>query len=166
MGKLYVNDAFTLEDGFGTTLAGDQVARMALEVETPFTLGVTGKWGSGKTSVLRRAFVTLGGNPVAMAVPLGEDKEDTGPAKWEEYRIGARQGKLGWPEDLKQIAEHSLCVWYSPWQHQGAPNPLVALLLEIRAQFTTWIKIKQKAKEINQRAGLAALPLLERVIDG
>jgi hypothetical protein len=48
MTNRYVNDAFTLEDGFGTTLAGDQVARMALEVETPFTLGVTGKWARGR----------------------------------------------------------------------------------------------------------------------
>lgn len=58
----YVNDAPTLADGFGTTIAGDQVARMALEAATPFTLGVTGKWGAGKTSVLRRAFFTLKGN--------------------------------------------------------------------------------------------------------
>lgn len=43
MTNRYVNDAAILEDGFGTTLAGDQVARMALEVTTPFTLGVTGK---------------------------------------------------------------------------------------------------------------------------
>lgn len=32
----YVNDASTLEDGFGTTLAGDQVARMALKIFLPF----------------------------------------------------------------------------------------------------------------------------------
>jgi hypothetical protein len=108
MANRYVNDAFTLEDGFGTTVAGDQVARMALEVETPFTLGVTGKWGSGKTSVLRRAFVTLGGNPVAQAVPLGEEKKDEGPAEWGDWRFGARQAKLAWPDELTGIAERSL----------------------------------------------------------
>ncbi|HEV7516884.1 MAG TPA: P-loop NTPase fold protein, partial [Thermoanaerobaculia bacterium] len=162
----YVNDAFTLEDGFGTTVAGDQVARMALEVETPFTLGVTGKWGSGKTSVLRRAFVTLGGKAVALAVPLGEEKKDEGPAEWGTWRFGAREAKLAWPPDLTSIAEQSLCVWYSPWQHQGADNPLVALLLEIRAQYTTRVRIKEKLKDWNRRGGLAGLALLERVIDG
>jgi len=60
----YRNDTWSLEDGFGLGRAGDQVARMALEVDPPFTIGVTGKWGSGKTSVMRRAFVTLGGRPL------------------------------------------------------------------------------------------------------
>jgi hypothetical protein len=168
MASRYANDAFTLEDGFGTTIAGDQVARMALEVETPFTLGITGKWGAGKTSVLRRAFVTLGGNPVALAVPLGENKEDRGTDDWGSWRYssGVRRPILDWNDDLKRAARRSFCVWYSPWQHQGAENPLVALLLEIRAQYTTWIRLKEGAKELNRRGGLAGLALLERVIDG
>ncbi|MBL3529498.1 MAG: hypothetical protein JMN27_18145 [gamma proteobacterium endosymbiont of Lamellibrachia anaximandri] len=32
---------------------------MALDTDPPFTLGITGKWGSGKTSVMRTAFATL-----------------------------------------------------------------------------------------------------------
>ncbi len=68
----YRNDVWTLDDAFGLGRAGDQVARMALEVEPPFTLGVTGKWGSGKTSVMRRAFVTLGGQPIRQPLMLSE----------------------------------------------------------------------------------------------
>jgi KAP-like P-loop domain-containing protein len=168
MPQRYVNDAFTLEDGFGTTVAGDQVARMALEVETPFTLGVTGKWGSGKTSVLRRAFVTLGGNPVALAVPLGEEKKDWGPAgQWEDWRYNSlvRHPRLAWDDDIGRIAKQSLSVWYSPWQHQGAANPLIALLLEIRAQFSERVKAKKKIGETARRAGLAGLALLDRAIE-
>lgn len=56
----YRNDTWTLDDGLGLGRAGDQVARMALEVDAPFTIGVTGKWGSGKTSVMRRAVATFG----------------------------------------------------------------------------------------------------------
>ncbi|HXO28164.1 MAG TPA: P-loop NTPase fold protein [Thermoanaerobaculia bacterium] len=163
----YVNDSFTLEDGFGTTLAGDQVARMALEVETPFTLGVTGKWGSGKTSVLRRAFVTLGGNPVALAVPLGEEKEDRGSDDWGSWRFQSmvRKPLLHWPEDLQEQARGSLCVWFSPWQHQGADNPLVALLLEVQAQFTARVKLKKSLSENARRAAMAGLSLLGKVVD-
>ncbi|ESQ08138.1 MAG TPA: hypothetical protein DDY14_03815 [Chromatiaceae bacterium] len=61
---LYRNDVWSLDDDFGLGAAGDQVARMALEVDPPFTVGVTGKWGCGKTSVMRRAFATLGGEPI------------------------------------------------------------------------------------------------------
>jgi hypothetical protein len=42
----------------GMGRAGDALARMALEVAPSFTIGVIGKWGFGKTSVLRRAFAT------------------------------------------------------------------------------------------------------------
>jgi hypothetical protein len=165
----YGNDSFTLEDGFGTTLAGDQVARMALEVSTPFTMGVTGKWGSGKTSVLRRAFATLKGSPVELALPLKQAaRQDTGPGNWEKWAYDAqyRIPPLRWSDPLLSgVAEKSLCVWYSPWQHQSAENPLIPLLLEIRAQYSTWHKVRATLSEVNRRGGLAGLALLERAVD-
>jgi hypothetical protein len=164
----YVNDASTLKDGFGITLAGDQVARVALEVATPFTLGVVGKWGSGKTSVLRRAFATLKGKPMQIDVPLGaEARKDMGPDGWDQwfYDSSGRAAQLGWKPKLTAVAAKSLCVWYSPWQHQGEDNPLIPLLLEIRAQYTTWIKLREKASNLNRRGGLAGLVLLERAVD-
>ena len=167
MTNWYVNDAPTLEDGFGTTIAGDQVARMALEADTPFTFGVTGKWGSGKTSVLRRAFVTLKGDPVRVAVPLGRPKEDKGRESWGDWVYDAknRTPALGWSPALRKTAEQSLCVWYSPWQHQAADNPLIPLLLEIRAQYTARLKVKEALSDLNRRGGLAGLALLERAVD-
>jgi hypothetical protein len=170
----YVNDSAILEDGFGTTLAGDQVARMALEVTTPFTLGVTGKWGSGKTSILRRAFATLGGNPVELAVPLRKEaREDASiEGKWGDWHLRhlQRRPPLSWGVEqekkrLEATADQSLCVWYSPWQHQAAENPLVPLLLEIRAQFSVSFKRREKTHKLLRQGGLAALTLLERVID-
>lgn len=56
-------------------------------------------------------------------------------------------------------------MWYSPWQHQGTDNTLIPLLLEIQAQFSTWLKLKEKSKDFNRRGGLAALALFERVTD-
>ena len=174
MAGRYVNDSAILEDGFGTTLAGDQVARMALEVTTPFTLGVTGKWGSGKTSILRRAFATLGGSPVQLSVPLREEaREDASiEGQWGEwhFRYANRRPRLSLGSEqerkaLEDTAEQSLCVWYSPWQHQAAENPLVPLLLEIRAQFSVSFKRREKASKLLRQGGLAALTLLERVID-
>lgn len=164
---LYFNDAATLDDGFGTTLAGDQVARMCLEVATPFTIGVIGKWGSGKTSVMRRAHATLKGRPVQLKVPFGEVKQDDGGEDWKRWRFDSapRRAKLGWPAELRKTARQSLCVWFSPWQQQQAENPLVPLLLEIKSQYTTRLRVLETAKGFNRRGGLAGLALLERVID-
>ncbi|GBC60266.1 hypothetical protein DENIS_1217 [Desulfonema ishimotonii] len=169
MNQKYLNDQWTLEDDLGIAGTGDLLARMALEVQPPFSVRVTGKWGSGKTSVLRRAFATLGGQPIQQAVPLGQNVKETGSAEWEKWiydsEKGRRQEVLQWPADLYAIAEQSLCVWYSPWQHQGTDNPLIPLLLEIQAQFSTRIRMKKKLLDINRRGGLAALALIEQVID-
>lgn len=160
----YNNDLWTLEDTLGIARTGDQVARLALEVPTPFTLGIIGKWGAGKTSILRRAFVTLGGKPLSQAVPLGENKSEY-PAEnaWEEWRYENRLSvdpyPLDWHTSLAAIAKSSFCVWYSPWQHQSAENPLLPLLLEIHAQYGA----KENLKRINRHGGMAALTLIKDV---
>ncbi len=166
----YVNDAAMLGDGFGSTAAGDQVARMALEVQTPFTIGVTGKWGAGKTSVLRRAFATLGGEPIQLERPFGEAKTEADREQWKKWSVEEmeRWKSLNWLGNgaaLRQSARNSLCVWFSPWQHQQAENPLVALLLEIRSQLTLRLRLRGKLSNLNQRGGEAAVALLERSAD-
>jgi len=55
------------------------VAQLALEVPAPFTIGVIGKWGAGKTSILRRAFATLGGMLLSKTVLLGENRFEETP---------------------------------------------------------------------------------------
>jgi len=157
----YGNDAWTLEDTFGIANTGDQVARMALTAPTPFSIAVNGKWGAGKTSILRRAFATLGGKPLEQAVPLQQQRYPEIPvtetAQWEQWHY-AKQSSWA---DLKALAQHSFAVWYSPWQHQNADNPLIPLLLEIQAQYKTHFAWAQ----INRRGGVAGLALLENVID-
>ncbi len=164
----YYNDTWTLDDNFGMGRAGDQVARIALEAEPPFTLGITGKWGSGKTSVMRRAFVTLGGQPVEQKLPmqdtLGREKDDD----WKALLHNAsenRKKELSWPAEVHEDAQQIFCVWYSPWQHQNENNPLIPLVKEIQAQFSTFIRWKKKGEEINRRGGLAVAKLLEHLAD-
>lgn len=158
----YVNDAVDLDNDFGTWRVGDQIARMALEAATPFTLGVAGKWGVGKTSVLRRGFCTLGGRAIQVEVPFGrEPKEED---RWNEWSSDwhSRREELRWGGELFDVVESSLCVWFSPWQHQGAANPLLPLLLEIRDQFS----VRAKAPGVVRQFALAGVTLLERLIDG
>jgi hypothetical protein len=166
MNALYHNDFWTLEDGLGISKTGDLLARMALEVDPPFSIKVTGKWGSGKTSVLRRSFVTLGGEPIHQSVPMGEDRIEPSE-EWKSFQFSdeKRKKELCWIDTIYQAAQCSLPIWYSPWQHQTSDNPLIPLLLEIQAQFSAWIKFKEGAKNANRRGGLAAIALIERVID-
>jgi hypothetical protein len=166
MGKHYQNDQWTIEDGLGIAGAGDTLARMALEVTPSFSIRVTGKWGAGKTSVLKRAFATLGGQPIQQSLPFGVDIKEFITKDWESLNFDKRDNELNWKQDkLDIIAEKTLCIWFSPWQHQVEVNPLIALLLELKAQFSTYINIKDRFNDFNRRGGLATATLIEGFIE-
>jgi hypothetical protein len=170
----YLNDSWSLHDDFGLGQVGDQVARTLLEADAPFALGVIGKWGSGKTSVLRRAFATLGGRPLELPRLLtGPGQERPDGSDWEELAARLRDSAHPWASPYQSWLDQTLCIWFSPWQHQGEPNPLVPLVREIKAQFerrlgeapdgAPWAGYH--AVRISRRAGLAAVKLLEYVAD-
>ena len=161
----YINDQWVLGDDLGMGRAGDALARMTLEVSPPFTIGVTGKWGSGKTSVLRRAFATLGGLPISQNLQLGDDNTELTKDEFKAIRHDLRNDEILWPNPHHLVAGQSLCIWYSPWQHQSTGNPLIPLLQEIRAQYCVKRKWLEKSKTLNRQGGLAALTLLEHAID-
>lgn len=168
MAASYINDQWVQLDSLGLGHAGDVVARMTLEASPPFTIGVTGKWGCGKTSVMRRAFATLGGKPISQQLQLGADKLelDSEQLKTLLHSDDDRKNALAWMDNLHELASQSLCIWYSPWQHQGADNPLIPLLQEIRSQYSEKRKsLEVKKKILSRQTGLAALALLEQIID-
>lgn len=174
----YHNDQWSVVDQLGSAGASERLGRMTLQVDPPFSISVNGKWGSGKTSIMRRAFVTLGGRPASQAVLLGEDKLDS--EHQEDDWVLSIRNKDGtenearklclirdasWSDTDFEAAEQSLFVWYSPWQHQNSDNPLIPLLLEVRNQFTAYHQFLEKSKKVTRQGGLAALTLFERVID-
>ena len=171
----YLNDHWTLADGLGFGATAEQLARVALKAQPPFTVALTGKWGAGKTSVLRQAFATLGGEPIAQALPFGEPLSDRAfdqdvGEMWQKLSyFGTKSGdKSGLSEEqleLGNLAERCLCVWYSPWQHQQADNPLLPLLLEIKKQYNTLAKAKKITADISKGSGRIGITLLEKVID-
>jgi hypothetical protein len=160
----YNNDFWTLEDELGIARTGDHLAQLALDVPTPFTIGVLGKWGAGKTSILRRAFVTLGGQPLSQILSLGENKTEETPC-WNDwaYNNKNRSIALGWDEDLTTLAKQSFCVWYSPWQHQHVDNPLVSLLIEIIEQYKAQAT-KLGQKQQHRDGKIAALTRLSELL--
>ncbi len=168
---IYNNDQWVLDDQLGLGRSADEIARMALLVRPPFTIGVNGKWGSGKTSVMRRAFATLGGQPMTQAIPLrSKGKSEVPIEEWHNYHFSSesREPSLlaAWRMDkLNTIAGQSFAVWYSPWQHQNEPNPLIPLLLEIKQQFQWRFTLYDEVLDKARGLGLAGLTVLERVAD-
>ncbi|MFT4924912.1 MAG: putative KAP-like P-loop ATPase [Phenylobacterium sp.] len=158
--KQYQSDQWTLNDTLGLSNAADQVVNIALAVEPPFTIGVIGKWGSGKTSILKRSYFLMGGQPLSQSVlldtPKTEHFDEAAKTELEQH-----QNNLFDSDRIKKLR----CVWYSPWQYQNETNPLLALLKEIRSQFTHWQQLKDEMSTFNRRGALAALALLEKGID-
>ena len=171
----YLNDHWTLDDGLGFGATAEQLARVALQAQPPFTVALTGKWGAGKTSVLRQAFATLGGEPIAQALPIGEPLSDGSfnqdmRQMWKQLsyfrtKSGDKSELTEERLELSNLAERCLCVWYSPWQHQQADNPLLPLLLEIKKQYSIWAKSKKITSDVSKSSGRVGLTLLEKVID-
>lgn len=88
---LYYNDQWDVSERLGMEAAGDGLAKMILSVSPPLTIAVAGKWGSGKTSLMQRAFVTLGGEPISKAVPLGELRSAEGDRVYDSNLCARKQ---------------------------------------------------------------------------
>ena len=135
---------------------------------------MVGKWGSGKTSVLRRAFATLGGRPLEQPRLLaGPGQEMPEGADWKELADQLRSPSHPWATPYQGWLDQTLCVWFSPWQHQGEPNPLIPLVREIKAQFEARLGAGEDGgawagyhvRRIGRRAGLATIKMLEHLAD-
>lgn len=141
----YLNDHWTLDLELGMREVGDEIARLALRCRPPFSIAVHGKWGSGKTSLLRYAMATLGGQAlgVTMAASQG-DALELPPWVRQSWKHCNDRAEAFRGTALRQISSgvsadrlakvRVVPIWFNPWQHQGHPQPLVPLLQEIRAQ--------------------------------
>jgi len=171
------NDHWTLElDHLGMRPAGDELARRVLTCRPPYAICVQGKWGSGKTSLMRYAMARLGGEPLAATLATANKATSELPddlrRKWSALvgRAGNETLKILEPQlaeipgDLEDHVQ-VVPIWFNPWQHQRAELPVVGLLRELREQFTALVKLKRWATKLSRTAIEAALPLLGGMID-
>lgn len=111
------SDHPTLNDKLNRTESIKKKARIITQCNPPQVFGIHGDWGAGKTSYLHQLRYHL-------------DGQTTG------YSDAAT--------DLEEKAYENevMTIWFDAWRYQHEKNPIIALLHEIRRQFSTWANLK------------------------
>ena len=171
------NDFWTLQlEDLGMKGTGDALASQILTCRPPYAICVQGKWGSGKTSLMRYAMARLGGEPLTTVLETSNEKTSELPSdlevQWAErgkdaevfLRKQLKAQFLTPPRDLNARIQ-VVPIWFNPWQHQDAPIPVVALLHELRQQFSFLLKFSDKALKLSQVAVESGLSMINKMID-
>lgn len=93
--------------------------------EPPQVFGIHGDWGSGKTSYLEQLRYHLDGQ-----MPSNREKPAEDAIKESLY-------------DTQIIT-----IWFDAWRYQHEKTPVIALLHEIRKQFSIWDEFKNKTAKL------------------
>jgi len=115
----------------------ESVADVIENRQPPFVIGVHGDWGTGKTSFLMKLRWFLEGSSV------GYDTRE----QLDEL------GKDLWPKTYRGDGRNVETLWFEAWRYQFEPNPVVALLHEIRAHFAGKKNIASVSKKVLDEAG-------------
>jgi len=137
---MHRNDAPTLKCGLARDKMLKEIVGSIRKCDPPQVFGIYGDWGSGKTSFLCQLQYALCGQATLF------DKEEI-------------------PEGLAVPSGNAVLpvVWFEAWRHQSDAFPIVALLQEIRAQFSPGTKFWEEAKKVNEVALHAALLTIDKV---
>lgn len=128
MALVLLDDLPTLDDKLGW--AGE-IERLKYRVEhcpTPHVLGIHGDWGAGKTSFMRQLQHSLGGEAEADVVRQSVDHNNI--------------------ENSNSV----VTIWFDAWRYQHESSPVVALLQEMRRQFSNMAKVRAKFDKLSKVA--------------
>ncbi|KPG79969.1 KAP family P-loop NTPase fold protein [Pseudomonas sp. RIT-PI-o] len=120
-----LDDLPTLDDKLGWE---GEIQRLKLRVEqcpTPHVLGIHGDWGAGKTSFMRQLQHSLGGEVESGLV----------------RKLNAQPP----PEENDSV----VTIWFDAWRYQHESSPIVALLQEMRRQFSNMTKVREKFAKLS-----------------
>lgn len=178
----FTNDQWTLDlRGLGFEPSAQQLAQMTLLCQPPYAVCVSGRWGSGKTSIMRYAMTYLGGSMPSIRLPYQEDEavdknygapdsaDDIRAAGFEWMKAGQgfvpldRLGETG--GKLERAFSRVSTLWFSPWRYQGEQNPMVPLLHSLRDQFSHWVRLQASLGKIGRMAIDAGLEILGNLAD-
>ncbi len=152
----YLNDEYTLDiNTLGYKSQADVIRDVILNAQTPFTVGISGRWGSGKTSMMKYLMASLGG------VPLQSDLDFHTETKADKARY-EKIFKLFETTKPKREKTQSIVqtLWFNPWENEKHDEPLAVLLQIMYSHFSTQLSLLDKSKKlaiVSIEAGLATL---------
>lgn len=171
-----LNDHWTLDiEAFGARETAEGLARLILTCRPPFAVCVQGKWGAGKTSVMRYAMAKLGGHPMGLDSKPRPGEASELPAwltePWQRLNEAAPRFIQGeFARIVSGAVEPSQInvqpIWFNPWQHGDRTELIIALLQEIRAHFAWELKAWEQGKKLACVTLEAGLSLLDKVAHG
>lgn len=124
---MLLDDLPTLNDKLGWDGEIKRLQDRVTNCPTPHVLGIHGDWGAGKTSFMRQLQSSLGG----------------------DVELGVVRGV----SEKKKIKQSSVVtIWFDAWRYQHESSPIVALLQEMRRQFSTTEQVVRKFKKISNVA--------------
>ena len=126
----YLNDHPTYADPIGRLDLLKEVGQHIQSCRPPQVVGVFGDWGSGKTSFMRSLQLYLAGvhsRPDALAITTKQNKSQAEEKEFNGIKriLDAENSCKGYP-----------VIWFEAWLYQAEDVPIVALLHEIRRQFS------------------------------
>jgi hypothetical protein len=119
------SDHPTLIDKLKRTEMVKNKANQVVNCTPPQVFGVHGDWGSGKTSYLQQLRFHLDGQSPKNSQEIGGNLLPKG-----KYKDSVNT------------------IWFDAWRYQHEKAPIIALLHEIRSQFSTFDKIKKSTGKI------------------
>ncbi len=130
--NFYANDEWTLIDELGYENLIIQVLDIIEHASPPFSIGIYGSWGTGKTSIMKQLFFRTGGKMSSIQLPFSDkpDKEVINDSKSRRKFNSLKK------ENLKDYT----AVWFNPWEHQFEDKPIIGLLHAIRENFNLFSK--------------------------
>lgn len=182
----YHNDQWTLDlKDLGFEQNAQELAQVTLLCEPPFAVVVNGRWGSGKTSLMRYAMTWLGGELPTVRLPF-HTKERTdmnhgGHERLEEIREDGMQWLANhdqvplffmfddtFQEKKKETQNEEsrvVPIWFSPWRYQNDPNPMVPLLHTMREQLSAWAQRTESLSKVARSVLSAGMDVLGHLAD-
>jgi len=149
-----LNDEWTLNDKLGHNVIVNQIIDKVETIQPPFTLGIYGGWGSGKTSIMKQVYYMVGGIPKSYILPFNQTPEKEEVNSENQVTI----------ETMKKDAKDHEAIWFNPWKHEIEANPLLGLLHEIREHFSLYNKGTTQAKKLAHVSIRTGLDILTNTI--
>ena len=148
-----LNDEWTLDDKLGHKIIVDNVIKTIEDITPPFTLGIYGGWGSGKTSIMKQIYYKVGGETKSYLFPFSKSPEKEQINTENQTIIDSMQDKKNYE-----------AIWFNPWKHEMEANPLLGLLHEIREHFNLYNKSTSEAKKLAHVTIRGGLDILTNTI--